>query len=162
MTPQTAKTRASAVGKPESGFVDNYLPYLIGRAGFEINRSFNRLLRDHDVAPSEWRVLAALNDRSMLVGELAPIVLLKQPTLTKLLDSMESKRYVQRKLDADDRRKVQLNLTSAGRKLANRLTKLALAHEQEMLATIPHLNDPKVDRGTRWRQRFLCSRRRSK
>jgi len=133
----------------QRGFVDNYLPYLIGRAGFEINSSFSRLLRQHDIQPAQWRVLATLTDRHMSVGELASIVLLKQPTLTKLLDRMESDGLVIRENHPEDRRKVLLNATASGRRVARKMTKLALQHEQYVLEQVPELERPEVEQALR-------------
>ena len=46
---------------------------------------------------SEWRVLATLTDsEGMSVGRLAQVSVSKQPTVTRLLDRIESKGYVER------------------------------------------------------------------
>lgn|GEM_PF-103896 len=149
--PQTSdgSVRTAPAKTETSAFVDNYLPYLIGRAGFEINRSFGHLLREHDIMPVQWRVLATLADRRMTVGELASIVLLQQPTLTKLLDRMEKDTLVMRENHPQDRRKVLLNVTKKGRALARKLTTLALRHEKHILAQVPALARPEVEQALR-------------
>lgn len=144
--PTTTSLPANDVGNT---FVDNYLPYLIGRAGFEVNRSFARQLHDHDVQPAQWRVLATLADRKLTVGELASIVLLKQPTLTKLLDRMVTDELVARENHRDDRRKVVLTVTTKGRTLAGKLTRLALDHEKDIVAQVPALARPEIEQGLR-------------
>ncbi len=140
---------ASPVKNGAGDFVNNYLPYLIGRAGFEINRSFARQLRDHDVQPAQWRVLATLADSKLTVGELASIVLLKQPTLTKLVDRMVADDLVARESHQDDRRKVVMTVTSKGRRIARKLTRLALEHEKEIVSQVPTLAKPEVEQALR-------------
>lgn len=55
--------------------------------------------------------------RPMAAGELAMRVDLTQGTLSAILDRLERKQLVQRCRDAEDRRKVMISLTEAGRQV---------------------------------------------
>jgi DNA-binding MarR family transcriptional regulator len=68
------------------------------------------------------------------VGELADLVLLNQPTLSKALDRLETDGIVERFREAGDRRSVSVRLGPRGRTLAKELVPLANAHEHEAFA----------------------------
>ncbi len=53
--------------------------------------------------------------------ELAEIVLMNPPTLTKLVDRMVADGLVQRQLSAEDQRRVQLALTDLGVTVADKI-----------------------------------------
>jgi DNA-binding MarR family transcriptional regulator len=83
---------------------------------------------------SEWRVLATLaGDEPISVGRLAELSITKQPTVTRLLDRMEAKGYVERLANDGDRRVTLVRITPAGNRKVSRLISLARAHEQRVL-----------------------------
>jgi DNA-binding MarR family transcriptional regulator len=119
----------------ESGFLENYLPYLMARASFLVSDQFHRQLEKSGVSVPFWRVLAALLDHPLLsVGELAKITLYKQPTLTKILDRMIELGLVRRMNCEKDRRRVDVSITDAGRHLVKGLVDQALMHEKQVLS----------------------------
>jgi hypothetical protein len=83
---------AAALAKPEQAkFIDNYLSYLLSRAGHEVYRAFHTTVHAAGLSSLEWRVLATLSDGDGLtVGDLALVVLAEQSTLTKLLQRAEA------------------------------------------------------------------------
>ena len=70
------------------------------------------------------------------IGRLARIVVMKQPTLTKLLDRMEATGHVQRMPHDGDRRITLVTITPRGRALTETLVPRALAHEARVLAQV--------------------------
>lgn len=115
-------------------FVDDYLPALLAQASLLISGEFHEVVRQHGLATSEWRVLASLADgRAVSTGRLAQLVLGKQPTVTRQLDRMESKGFVQRTDDDGDRRITLVSITPAGQKVVARLIPLAREHEDRVL-----------------------------
>jgi DNA-binding MarR family transcriptional regulator len=126
---------SGAPGPAASSFVAGYLPYLLARASFQVSRQFHAQLAPLGLDPPIWRVLATLSDGAgMTIGELAAIVLLKQPTLTKVIDRMAAQGLVQRTGIEADRRKVVVSVTPAGRSLVGGLIAKARAHEARILA----------------------------
>ena len=114
-------------------FIDNYLPYLLSRAGFLVGGSFNAQLPKGMGVP-RWRVLAVLADRNYLtISNLARIVLLKQPTLTKVVDRLEAEGLVRRGAEADDKRKVIVSITKAGAARVRPLMAQAQRHQMTVL-----------------------------
>lgn len=119
--PMTAKLAggAAVAGSLEPGaepFYEEYLPYLLARAGHQIAAGFDHHLRRHGLSLLSWRVLAALAVReSWTVGELADVCLAKQPTISKMLDRLEAQGFVMRRPDPADARRVLVTLTDSGR-----------------------------------------------
>jgi DNA-binding MarR family transcriptional regulator len=96
---------------------DDYLPYLLARAAHEVAGGFHAGLRRHDLTAFSWRVLATLSDgRGCTVGELCERCLAKQPTVSKLIDRLERERWVRRRRDREDGRRVLVEITDAGRR----------------------------------------------
>jgi len=119
-------------------FIDDYLPYLLARTSFLVSSGFHTHLKTHGIAAPVWRVLVALADGDGLtVGDLATIVLAQQPTLTKILDRMESDRLIRRVQDDKDRRRSHVCITDKGRSELDRLLPLAREHEAQILGRYP-------------------------
>jgi DNA-binding MarR family transcriptional regulator len=136
----TPKGRAPASPAAESGaaaapFVDGYLAALLAQASHLISSEFHAVVRGQGLAISEWRVLATLADSPpMSIGRLARTALVKQPTVTRLLDRMQEKGHVGRSAHGSDRRVTLVAITPAGRRLVDGLIVLAREHEERVLA----------------------------
>jgi MarR family transcriptional regulator, organic hydroperoxide resistance regulator len=128
----------SASSAAGSGFFDNYLPHLLTLAAIAASRAFDQELRERGISLPVWRVMAVLLERpGETVTGLAKRCLLQQPTMTKLLDRMESDRLVRRSPDRQDHRVVRVSLTSEGATVAALLVEAAKHHETALLARHP-------------------------
>ena len=125
--------RADAVARPGDGFIAGYLAYLLARASHLISGQFHEQLREQKVPVMQWRVLAALWDGPKSAREVAEIILQKQPTVSKLLERMRRQGLLTREPDAEDRRRIVVSLSPAGRALAGPLIEAARAHERAVL-----------------------------
>ena len=110
--------KADPVDRGGAGWrADDYLPYLLARAAHHVAGGFHAGLRRHDLTVFSWRVLATLSDGSgYTVGELCERCLAKQPTVSKLIDRLERARWVRRRRDREDGRRVLVEITDAGRR----------------------------------------------
>lgn len=114
--------------------ITEQLAYLLARANREISRQLDERLQQEGVPVEQWRILTILaNGKGHSMGELAEIVLLNHPTLTKIIDRMVSNVLVYRAHDPKDRRKVLLFLSDRGKILAKRLKPLAQSHEARII-----------------------------
>ena len=121
----------------EPGFVDDYLAYLLARASHLISSEFHAVVKASGLSLMEWRVMASLSGKDALsVGELADIVLAKQPTVTKLVGRMAEAGWVQRVDAPHDKRQSLVSLTPAGRRKVKPLLGQAQAHEAQVMADI--------------------------
>jgi len=81
------------------------------------------------VTEEQWRILQVLSDeqgRSM--GDLAELVLMNHPALTKNIDRLVSRNLVQRAADAQDNRKVLVYISDLGLEVVSRLKISVDAH----------------------------------
>ncbi len=100
----------------------------INRLGFLIRRELQTRFRraGADVTAEEWAVLLLLWRRDgRSPGMLADRTIRDRTTMTRLLDGMERKGLVLRQTDADDRRRMQVWLTTSGREIRDVLLPVA-------------------------------------
>ena len=121
----------------EKEFVDSYLPYLLARASFSISSEFHAQVEAAGFTVSEWRILASLSGvKQRTVGELADIVLAKQPTVTKMVLRMADQGLVMRTACTQDKRQAWVSLTLKGKKRVTPLLKKAALHEKNVLSSL--------------------------
>ena len=121
----------------EKEFVDSYLPYLLARASFSISSEFHAQVDAAGFSVSEWRILASLSGvKQRTVGELADIVLAKQPTVTKMVLRMVDQGLVMRTACTQDKRQAWVSLTLKGKKRVTPLLKKAAIHEKSVLSEL--------------------------
>jgi DNA-binding MarR family transcriptional regulator len=121
----------------EKEFVDSYLPYLLARASFSISSEFHAQVEAAGFTVSEWRILASLSGvKQRTVGELADIVLAKQPTVTKMVLRMADQGLVMRTACTQDKRQAWVSLTLKGKKRITPLLKKAAVHEKSVLSEL--------------------------
>ena len=119
------------------GFVDDYLAYLLARASHLISSEFHAVVEASGLSLLEWRVMASLSGKVALsIGELADIVLTKQPTVTKLVGRMAEAGWVQRVDAALDKRQSLVSLTTAGQRKVKPLLTQARLHEAQVMTEI--------------------------
>jgi DNA-binding MarR family transcriptional regulator len=115
-------------------FVDDYLPALLAQASELISGEFHAVVQAAGFSVPEWRILATLASKPGLsIGGLADITVSKQPTVTRLLDRMEAKGYVQRYPHDSDRRITMVRITPTGRAIVADLMAQAKEHEHRVL-----------------------------
>lgn len=97
--------------------MNNFVSYALAAAHRRINASLTARLRKHDIQIEGWRLLEALDSgQRYTMGELAEIVLMNPPTLTKLVDRMVSDGLVHRQVAQNDHRKINVLPTPLGLK----------------------------------------------
>lgn len=111
--------------------LDDYLPYLINRAGVSLALRFGAVLRRADVTLQDWRVLAALRERDgQRLTELAARTSIEVSTLSRLIGGLETATLVVRERDSGDARAIAIRLTPAGVALTASLTPAAAMLER--------------------------------
>jgi len=132
--PAKSPRRSRAQALPTRPFVEDYLAALLAQASHLISSEFHKVAREHGFSVSEWRVLASLaGGEAISIGRLAQISVMKQPTVTRLLDRMAQKGNVERLPHDSDRRITLVRITDAGERTVGRLVELAREHEDRVL-----------------------------
>ena len=135
--PLATKTRAAATARKAGAserFVDGYLAALLAQASHLISHEFHQVVRAHGLSVSQWRVLASLaGEEPISTGRLAQVAVLKQPTVTRMLDRLAAEGRVERLAQASDRRVTLVRITPAGARTVADLIALAREHEARVL-----------------------------
>jgi len=119
---------------PKNFALGHHLPYLVNRAGVKFHSRFGRDLAPHGLTLTEWRVLAALWEKSDLnLSQLAAITSTEISTLSRLTAKLERKQLINRRRSNTDCRQLRLSLTKRGRQLTARL--IPASQQYERLAT---------------------------
>jgi MarR family transcriptional regulator, transcriptional regulator for hemolysin len=117
----------------------------VNRDLFDALASVNRKLRalfdarvkQRGLTLSRARALFALSKRDGLnQRELADELGIETPTIVRLLDGMEKQGFIERRVEASDRRAKQIHMTARGRDIAGEIDKLACEIREQVLGGV--------------------------
>ncbi|MCV9997593.1 MarR family transcriptional regulator [Pararhizobium sp. YC-54] len=117
----------------------------VNRDLFDALASVNRKLRalfdarvkERGLTLSRARALFALSKRDGLnQRELADELGIETPTIVRLLDGMEKQGFIERRVEASDRRAKQIHMTDRGRDIAGEIDKLACEIREQVLGGV--------------------------
>jgi DNA-binding MarR family transcriptional regulator len=111
--------------------VDESIGYLIKRVRSMLGTAVEREIADtvdSDVTYDQWGVLVAiLKGRGDTAAVLSRGVECDSGSMTRMLDRLEAKQLIVRTRSTDDRRRVQIELTTEGKQKAERLVQAIVA-----------------------------------
>jgi DNA-binding MarR family transcriptional regulator len=123
------------------------------QAAFTTMAVLNKVATDNDLSLTQLRVLAILRDRRVGMTELAEYLGLEKSTMSGLVERAEKRRLLERAPSENDRRGVQVSITSNGLKLAEHV----YSHvEQALLPMISGLGASQRGSLRRLLMRFLA------
>ncbi len=104
-----------------------------------IHKAYNVTLanefRTFDVTPQMWRVLVTLQARDgYSIGHLSDITLIEQSHLSRLIDTMERDKLVDRQAQSRDKRIKLVQITRQGRALFQELLPLVMSQYDKVLS----------------------------
>lgn len=100
-----------------------------------VSRELERTLGQAGASAEQWRVLQLLADETgRPIGELATVLDMNPPTMTKLVDRMVAQSWVQRIVDEADNRRVLIFITDSGLALVKKLSRKAGTYFQGLSA----------------------------
>ena len=113
-----------------------------------VMRTIGRAMRckstgEAQVLPQQYRLLGAINSRPRTLGEIARIQGVTPATATTLVTTLESRGWVTREHDPDDRRRVVVSLTAHGSEVLSASRRVV---EGEMTGLLSALSDEQVAR----------------
>jgi MarR family transcriptional regulator, organic hydroperoxide resistance regulator len=115
--------------------LQNFLPYLMNRAGLRIGAMFSQDIEHLGVTLPMWRVMLELwNQGDHRLGELAKRTSIDLSTLSRLLVNMQKKNLIVRRRSGLDGRALSLTLTPRGLALAERIAPRAVHFEDVAIA----------------------------
>lgn len=114
--------------------IESYISYAVAAAHRKLHVELSQRLKELNVQVETWRVLQSLRaSEELTMRELADIVLMNPPTLTKLVDRMVADGLVQRQLASEDHRRVNLVLTDIGLELSNKIAERVEAQNDRII-----------------------------
>lgn len=117
------------------------LALVLSQAERSIVRKLAQIIKSRGSTIEQWRVLSVLGDgHGHPMKEIADLVFVPPPTLTRIIDSMIADNLVYRRVDPDDRRRVLIFSSARGRKLLARLTSDIERYESDLAAADSELD----------------------
>lgn len=115
---------------------DQDLFVTIQRAADHLMQEPQALLKEHGLSAQQYNVLRILRgaDGSLNCTEIAGRMINRDPDITRLLDRMEARGWIERTRDSGDRRVVLASITAAGLELLATLDEPILICHQRQFA----------------------------
>ncbi|MCB1172557.1 MAG: MarR family transcriptional regulator, partial [Leptospiraceae bacterium] len=112
----------------------NQLGFNINRVALLFRRELIRALKEYDLSPEQWQVLASLWDRQILSQkDVAHITLQDAPSISRMIARMERNRFINVQPSSQDRRLKIISLSSKGAALKKTLPGLLKGHFDSLL-----------------------------
>lgn len=106
--------------------LENHLGYWLRRVSNAVSGAFSRALQEKQTSVAEWVLLRELHERQQSTpGDLADILGLTRGAVSKIVDKLEAKGWVQADMKVNDSRSRLLSLTRQGRRNLPILAKIA-------------------------------------
>jgi DNA-binding MarR family transcriptional regulator len=106
--------------------LESHLGYWLRRVSNAVSGAFARALQEKQTSVAEWVLLRELHERGQAApGELAVSLGLTRGAVSKIVDKLEAKGWIQTEAKEDDSRFRLLSLTRAGRRSLPVLAEIA-------------------------------------
>ncbi|QGG55118.1 MarR family winged helix-turn-helix transcriptional regulator [Paenibacillus sp. B01] len=104
---------------PASGAgLDDSIGFLLGAAYRKVSLTLLQQLRDWDITPEQWSMLARICERGgRIQRELGELTGKDKPTTTRILELLEAKGLIVKQPDPKDRRSQRIHATAQGERL---------------------------------------------
>jgi len=113
------------------------LPMQLLRAREAVMQRFRPMLHRHGVTEQQWRVIRALVESEATdIGALAEQCCILPASLSRIVDTLETKKLVARRAHEADQRRVVVEVTAAGRRLFHAVAPHSEAHYREIAALV--------------------------
>ena len=123
--------------EPNPNPIQNHLSCAPAATNRKVAVSLNTRLRKHGMQIEAWRIPETLETAQRLtMGQLADIVLMNPPTLTKLVDRMVSDGLVHRQVARHNHRQINALATALGRKRMLRIRQEVEGQDAALLASL--------------------------
>ena len=121
-----ARTTGTPVPFRKNFRLDDYVFYLMSHVEHLYSSGMAKTLARNGISRPMWRCLAALTQHNGIsIGELGQMALIKQSTLSRLLDRMEHNGLIKRRARKGDERITEVHLAALGRDMLDRVFGIA-------------------------------------
>lgn len=117
--------------------LEHCLNFVLTKAQQSVHQLFKAELAPYGVTPGQYAILKCLWDENgQTAKQIAERLCLDGSTITGILDRIEQKGLIEKKVDAKDRRALQVLLTKSGQELEKPLTKVIEEANRKALSSI--------------------------
>lgn len=116
---------------------DEYIDFYVRHSWHKISRMYNQKAKEHGLTMSIGFILLIVDKEGTPSTQLGPRMGMEPTSLSRTLKTMESKGYIYRQVDKDDKRKVLIYLTSAGLDLRREVRKVVKEFNENLIKKIP-------------------------
>ena len=110
-------------GRLELRSFDQSLPMNLLRAREAVMKQFIPTLQEHGLSPQQWRTIRVLQQESGLeISEVAKRTHLLLPSLSRIIQNLESRELIERRNVENDQRRKVLFLTNSGKQVFDQIT----------------------------------------
>ena len=116
--------------------LEQFLPYLLNQAAEASSLAFQQVYKDrYGMLRNEWRVLFHLGQFGpMTASAISTRARLHKTKISRAVAKLETRRFLGRRRDEDDRRVEHLHLTAAGRAAFDDLRAVADRYDAQLLS----------------------------
>jgi DNA-binding MarR family transcriptional regulator len=123
-----------------SDFVlENFLPYQLSLLANRISKDFSKeYISRFNLNNAEWRIIAHLSqaNEAISIREIYSKVHLEKSKVSRAVSKLNSRKILTKTINVKDKRLVDLKLTVDGKKVVEKMTKVAKDFESEVLTKI--------------------------
>ena len=115
--------------------LDQCINFLLTGAQHKVFQGLKKDLEQYDLTPIQYGVLKCIWQLDLHTPkEIAEYLSIENSTISGILDRMEKKDLIERKIDRDDRRYVYIDLTKTGKDLEGPVNKTIEDFNKEVLS----------------------------
>lgn len=138
-------SRPDASGPVDLSALANVIGYQLRRAQLAVFDDFIRAFAEHNIRPSQYGVLTAIDrNPGSSQAAIAQSLGIKRSNFVKMVDEFERRKLVVRREVASDRRANALYLTDTGRSVIEQLHAIRIAHEARIGALVGSRQEQKL------------------
>lgn len=117
--------------------IDEIIFYTLEKS-IKVYRKFaqNQILKHgYDITIDQWLVLKTMQENKHISqNQIAELVFKDFASITRIIELLVKKKYVQRKIDNNDRRKFVLDITEEGHKIIEKIYPIVIENRTKALA----------------------------
>lgn len=118
--------------------LESSLGFVITRVASLFKRELIRGLADYEMTPEQWQVFASLwwADKALTQVEICHLTLKDKPTVSRMIDLMCDRGWIEKKASSTDARATQISLTEMGTGLKREVPRKLGQHFAPLLSQL--------------------------
>lgn len=107
----------------QSNELDRSIGFMMGTTYHKLSALLQGRLKEYGITPEQWSVLYQVNrDDGLIQKEIAELTAKDKPTTTRILEHLEQKGLINKRIGENDRRSFAVYITDKGQKLIQETT----------------------------------------